>query len=142
MADYGTPSGEDDRWQNTRPYLMQLNMRDELTRRAYEKRDIKNFLLFADSWFLLLEASFGSKKGAFDARGEEILNLFVEVEQLLNTANAIPANDRAARNHKKSIDLMALKKCREILSVMGRLQYDLELIFKKGIDPNGAMFDG
>lgn len=141
MGDYENPSADEEKWQNSYGYLDQLHRRNEDTRLAYELREIPRFLLFADSWYLLLEMSFGNNK-EIKARGEQLLLQFAEIDKLLEEMGRNKGGDSVARAFRDKLRLEALRKCREVLSELGRLQYDLGLVFKMGVRPGKAILDG
>lgn len=141
FQDAGEPTGQTQVWQNTLPYLSQIAYYEYVLSRAIFSKNAREATEAADHLLLLIDRNFQNKKTLIE-RGEKVQELITQAREQLRKEANMKGTARGIQATKQQANYQAYEHAREAYRELGRLIYDLELVFKKGTDPNDIWAEG
>lgn len=137
----GEPTGEVQVWQNTIPYLQNIAELESSFLKAYLTRDNHGCIVLLDALLMLIDRNLTKKD--LKERGTAIDTAIKAAHDLQEQADRLSrGTGQGARQERAGMESLCHGKIKEAWKLIGRLMYDLELVFKQGANPEEAWATG
>lgn len=133
----GESNGGIDTWSNSIPYLQRIAELENKLQYFYLQEDVPACLKIIDTLMIQLKRNTRKEKKLFEI-WNKLERLLGEAEDLVYKTKKIQGNGQIQINQKNMLMREAYLKARECWIIIGDIQFELGLVFKKGIEPNDA----